>query len=469
VADVEFQPLTGDPDLLARKAAHYQSVAGEIARSVQTLKKIQGERMTSKAIDKLKDSSGDVADDITKAYDRYDTTAKALGAYALELRGAQDDAVRAIAQIDEKQTAADAANRSASTAQSDADSAADDQKSDAQRTAQQAQSAADDANAALTAAHGLWHAAVERKTAAAKTAAAAIDGVVNGKGNHGLKDGWWDNWGSKLYDIVKQVCKWAGILSIFLGWIPIIGQILLVLAAVGAVLDLIDAVVAAVMGDGSVFDIVMAVVGVALAFVGGAAFARLAKGLKSVTMLKAADKVLGGPVTDIAAARTMKSISGGEKSIKSMLSESREVVGQTAWRDVMKDMLKDATKSFRPELSKEALAKLKPTSVADAFTKAFDEGIIPNPSKWLALNGDLIKGMRYIAMDPAMVKQAEVAVPLFGASVYQADQTYKAVTGFVGDAQDGPGRLATSLGGDAAGATSSIVSDIRSLEWKNNG
>jgi membrane protein YqaA with SNARE-associated domain len=469
MADTEYAPLKGDPDLLATKAAHYQTVAAQIARSVQTLTKIQGEKMTSKAIDKLRESSGDVADDITKAYDRYDTTAKALAAYAVELRGAQDDAKTAIAQIEEKQAAADAANRSASTAQDAADNATDDQKTDAQKTAQQAQTAADDANSALTAAHNLWHAAHDRKVAAAKTAASAIDGVVNGKGNHGLKDSWWDNWGSKVYDIIKQVCKWAGVLSIFFGWIPIIGQILLVLAAIGAVLDLIDAVVAAITGDGSVFDIIMAVVGVALTFVGGAAFARLAKELKAVTAIKAGEKVFGGAVTDIKAARTFKSISGGEKRIATILTDSRKVMKQTSFRDVALDMLKDSTKQFRPNLSMEAIAKLKPTSLADTFKKAFEEGIIPNPQKLLKLNGDFVAGARYIAMDPKMLKSAEVAVPLFGTSIYQADQTYKAVSGYISDGQDSPGKLATSLGGDAVGATSSIISDIRSLEWKNNG
>lgn len=463
MADAEYQPLAGDPGLLARKAAHYQTVAAEIARSVQTLKKIQGEQMKSTAIDKLKESSGDVADDITKAYDRYDTTAKALAAYASELRGAQDDATAAIAQITEKQSAATAANRSATTAQTAADSATDDQKADAQRTAQQAQVAADDANSALTAAHELWHAAYERKSTAAKTAASAIDDVVNGKGNHGLKDSWWDNWGSKLYDVIKQVCKWAGILSIFLGWVPILGQILLVLAAVGAVLDLIDAVVAAITGDGSIFDIVMAVVGVALTFVGGAAFARLAKGLKSVTMVKATESVVGKEVVSLAKVRQLKSIDGGEKVLGSMLKESRTTLKQTAWRDVTKDMLKDATKPFRPELSRDAIAKLKPSSVADAFKKAFDEGLVSNPVKLLKLNDDYVKGIRYIAMNPVMLRSAEVSVPLIGTSIYQADQTYEAVAGYVSDGRDSPVKLIGDLGGDIAGTVSSGISTIRSL------
>jgi len=470
VADVEYQPLTGDPDLLARKAAHYRSVAAEIARSVQTLTKIQGEQMTSHAVDKLKESAGDVADDITKAYDRYDKTAQALATYAGELRGAQDDALAAIAKIAEKQNEADAANRAASSAQTAADTASDDQKSDAQKTAQQAQSAADEASAALTAAQNLWHAAVERKTTAAKAAARAIDDVVNGKGNHGLKDSWWNNWGSKLYDLVKQVCKWAGILSIFLGWVPILGQVLLALAAVGAVIDLVDSVVAAIAGNGSILGVVMAVVGVAAAFVGGAAFARLAKGLKDATFLRVVGRAVNkGGVADLATFRKARSIMDEEKPVSSMIKAAREVTEQTSFRAVAKDMFKDALKPFHPDLSSTALAKLKPTTLKSALKSAYDEGIVPNPAKMLKLNGDYVKALRLLATNPALARQAEIAVPLIGTSVYQADQSYKAVKGYVGDAQQGPGQLATSLAGDTAGATSSIISDIRSIEWKNKG
>ncbi|HEY0249373.1 MAG TPA: hypothetical protein VGC45_14050 [Gryllotalpicola sp.] len=470
MADVEYQRLSGRPEFLAAKAAHYAAVAVEIARSVQTLTKIQGEQMTSQAIDKLKDSSGDVADDITKAYDRYDTTAQALAAYAVELRAAQDDAEKAIIAIEQRQSDAEAAHHSAATAQQDADAAGADQQADAQRAAQQAQDAADDAQRALSAAHGLWTAALERKNSAAHTAAAAIDSVVNGTNNHGLKDSWWDNWGSKLYDIIKQVCTWAGVLSIFLGWVPILGQILLVLAAVGAVIDLIDAVIATIAGNGSIFDLVMAVVGVALTFVGGAAFARLAKGLKDASFLKVVAPALNkGGVADFAAVRDVKSIMGEEASLNSMISAARKVTSQTGWRDVAKDMFTDALKPFHPKLAMSEIAKLKPSSLRDVFAKAFEEGVIPNPIKMLKIDGDYLKALRLLAMNPALAKQAEIAVPLIGTSVYQADQTFNAITGYADAGRQGPGQLALSLGGDGAGATSSIVSDIRSLEWKNNG
>lgn len=472
MADTEYQPLTGNPDLIATKAAHYQAVAAEIARSVQTLTKIKDEQMKSQAIEKLKSSSGEVADDITKAYDRYDKTAQALARYASELRGAQDDAEKAIAVIGTKQSDADAANRTAATAHQTLQSATDDQQADAQRASNQANHAAHEAQVALGNAQQLWQDALNRKNTAAHTAATAIDDVVNGKDNHGLKDSWWDNWGSKVFDIIQQVCKWAGILSIFLGWVPILGQVLLVLAAVGAVLDLVNSIVQAIAGNGSWWSVAGAALGVALTFVGGAAFARLTKGIKSIAFMNKMREVVAGGHTaeNLAKVAKMRKIMGAssEKTLGSMLKESRKIESETSVKQVAKSMFKDAFEPFHPKLSASDIAKLKPKSFNDLVKTAFDKGVITNPAKLLNLDGDYVKGVRLIITKPELLRDPRILVPLMGATGYQANQTVSAVQGYVQTAENDPSNLPWSLS-SAGDPTHSIITDAKSIQWKNNG
>lgn len=284
MSDTEYQPLTGDPDLLQRKAQHYSSIADAITRSVSTLKKINDiDSMKSKATTALENKAEDVANDIEKARDRYAVTAKALLTYSGHLRHAQDAANTAITHINEKQTEAETAQRRATAATQDTETAAEADKSSAQTTADRAGDAATSANSALSSAHGEWHAALAVKNDAAAVAVQSIHDVVDGKHTNGLKDGFWDNWG----DLIKKICEVAGFLSIFLSWVPILGAILVGLAILGALITLTESIVAFANG-GSFTDVVFAAVGVVLAAFGGKFVAYLGK----LTKFSAASKVM---------------------------------------------------------------------------------------------------------------------------------------------------------------------------------
>jgi len=284
VSDSEFNPLTGDPDLLQRKARHYANIADAITRSVTTLKKINdlGE-MKSKATTALQNKAEDVANDIEKARDRYAVTAKALLTYSTSLRSAQDAADAAITHIHQKQTESDNANRASRAAEHDTESAADADKSTAQTAANKAFDAATNASGGLKAAHDEWHAALAMKNDAAAIAVKAIVDVVDGKGNHGLEDSFWDDWG----DVIKKICEIAGFLSIFLSWVPILGAILVGLAILGALITLVESIVAFANG-GSFTDVLFAAVGLVLAAFGGKFIGYLAK----LTKFSAASKVM---------------------------------------------------------------------------------------------------------------------------------------------------------------------------------
>jgi hypothetical protein len=289
VSDTEFQPLTGDPDVLEAKATHYQRIGEAIQRSVKELKKIHDlDGYTSKAVSQLQEMSRDTADDIDKAKDRYSKTAAALIAYAGELRGAQEDARTAIAHIQQKQSDADAAHRAATTAHTAAQNAKPEDASTAGKAADDADDAARAANAALQAAHQAWYDARDRKNRAAEKAVTAIVDVVDHH-NNGLKNpGFWD----KVMDVIQTIGDIAGVLAIFFSWVPILGQILVVVALAASIIKLIDSVVKFAKGEGTILDILGAAVTVALSLFGGRIFSFLGraariKGLARVPKLAA--------------------------------------------------------------------------------------------------------------------------------------------------------------------------------------
>ncbi|MGN6426703.1 putative T7SS-secreted protein [uncultured Leifsonia sp.] len=290
MSDREFQPLTGDPGLLEAKAKHYQAIGEAIQRASKELNKIHDvDGYTSQAVDKLKEMSKDTADDISKAKDRYAKTASALLAYASSLREAKDDADKAIALIGSKQADADAAKTAATNAHTDARNAKPDDASTAKKTADDADDAARDANAALQAAHQAWYDAKDKKDAAAKKAIDAIVDVVDHH-NNGLKNpGFWD----KVMDVISTIGDIAGVLAIFFSWVPILGQVLVVIALVAAVIKLVDAVVKFATGEGSFLDIVGAAVGVALSLFGGRIFTFLGKAAR-IKGLARVPRMVGG-------------------------------------------------------------------------------------------------------------------------------------------------------------------------------
>jgi len=346
MSDREFEELSGKPDLLTSKAAHYAQIAHAITRSVAALDRIsEVGGMTSKAVDAVKKSAGEVSEDIGKAQDRYETTATALSTYAGELRSAQDEADRAIALIGTKQDAADSAQRAAHTAQQTADTSTPEEKATNDTAASHAATAATDALKELHAAQQAWRDARDAKKKAAHTASEAIKDVVEGKGNHGLKDGFWDNWG----DVIKKICEIAGVLSIFLSWVPILGQILLVIAIVGAVISLVESVIKAMNGDGSWADVAFAAVGVVLAVFGG----NIGKYIGKLV------KAMGLPAAMKLPRRQFKALTGITKGNKAAaLKDVQAMVNSPkALPNVMKEVF--GTNPFKITPASEGLMKLR--------------------------------------------------------------------------------------------------------------
>jgi len=279
--DVQYQVLAGDPTLVKAKGEEYQAIAAAISASVRTLDNIVEQvDQKSLAMDATRTLASDVASDIRKATDRYQKTGDALVAYALDLERAQDASrypARRIAEIEESLVGA----RSTVAQRRDEHHIAtrgDDE--DAIETArirmERAEGRVTTLEESLATHQENWHTAQDEKAVAATAAVNKITEVTEGQGGEALNDDFWDRLGVAV-DVIKFICDIAAILSIFLAWVPILGQVLLVLAAIGAILAIVDAAIKWHNGEGSFGEFLVAVVLGVLSLYGGKILGFLAK------------------------------------------------------------------------------------------------------------------------------------------------------------------------------------------------
>jgi hypothetical protein len=329
--DTPFAPLTGSADLVLRKAQRYEELGVAIARSVVTLQHISdADENKSKAVSALKESAANVARDIGKAQERYSRTAASLIVYAGVLKTAQDDALAAISSIRHAEGELATARTNKANAANAAVAVGADQAAN-QKIADSMADSFDDRSTELHATQDLWHAARELKAAAARVAAESIDGVVNGDVGGQLNDSWWDDVG-KIKNAITKICEIAGVLSIFLAWVPILGAVLVGLAALGAIIALVDASVKLSRGEGSVSGVVFAAIGVVLAAFGGklvSYLGKLAKFTSAGSLAGRASKTQGlyAPV--------FKKVFG----VASKNAAKKELVRLTSFKGAMKEIL----------------------------------------------------------------------------------------------------------------------------------
>lgn len=281
--DVEYQKLVGDPDLLDKKGAEYQAIAKAIRDSVATLDDIVAQTsQKSVAMEATRTLAEDVATDIRKATDRYQETGDALSTYAVELRTAQDAsevAANAIVNVEADLGTWRGIVRGRQTAYDTAVAGGDaDEISSTRRRLRSAEDYVTGLEQDLETNRRDWENARDQKVVAATKAANAIDDVVGGERGNDLNDDFWDHAGVWL-DVLKFVCDIAAVLSIFLAWVPVLGQALLILAAVGALLAIVDAAIKLGKGEGSWGELFGAIALGVLALFGGKILGYLAKNL----------------------------------------------------------------------------------------------------------------------------------------------------------------------------------------------
>lgn len=269
----DSDPVPGDPDAVAELAGRYRRTAANIRQAAAALKRIaSAEGWDSAAGEKFRERAIDVADTVLKAEGRYQAAGDALAGYAPALRSAQRRADQALRDAqDAERDLQSATSRLDPTAEPGSPEAADSQR---------AQRAADDASGRLDAARRALGTAVADRDGAAESAKGRIENVTK---DDGLKDSWWDDFAPVLKTITRvagAIAAIAGVLSLVVGWIPVIGQalaaVLGTIALVASIVSLLGNLALALTGKGGWGDVLLDAISVAT-FGIGRAFASASK------------------------------------------------------------------------------------------------------------------------------------------------------------------------------------------------
>jgi hypothetical protein len=251
-------PVPGDVALVDELARRYKDTADAIRAGVDGLKRLRDETdgQESDAVEKLRELARDTSLDIEKAEDRYRDAATALSTWADALGEAQRKADGAL------EAAREVMNAPAPTADEDSDEPPPDPADDPVVV---------QARGTVTTARSEWD-------TAGRNAAGAINSAMEA---NDLNDGWRDklaNVLSKIGDIAGIVATIAGILSLVLCWVPVIGQALAAVALVATAISLVCKLgVGGLTGGWDVMGIVMDTVSLAT-FGIGRAFSAAARG-----------------------------------------------------------------------------------------------------------------------------------------------------------------------------------------------
>lgn len=296
--DRSRDPIPGDPDAVINASKHYLAVAEAIKDAAAQLRKLaDDDNLVSKARDNLTEKAHSVADDISKAYKRYDEVGEALKIYGPKLQEYQDeadalltkakDALEAAAEYDQ------AAENHDQTAAEDRSGGGDGQAAD--QLAQNSRQNAQTQRGIVTQAKKDLLEVERRRDNAANAAKNAIVAIHK---SGGLKDGHWDNWGSKVTKWIQKVASGialvAGVLALAVAWIPVVGQalaaVLGAIALVATVVSLVCNIVLMAKGEGSWLDLGMDVLSLATFGLGrliGAAGKGLGSAMKGISRIRA--------------------------------------------------------------------------------------------------------------------------------------------------------------------------------------
>ena len=314
--DVQYQVLAGDPTIVDSKGKEYQAIAQAIGRSVRTLDDIVEQvDQKSLAMDATRDLAGDVASDIRKVTERYRETGDALVAYASELSRTKDASTapaESIATLEGDLATWQSRVRSRQSAYDTAVSSGE--ETDIEYTRKRLHTAEDQVTligGQLETQRRLWETARDEKAVAATTAINAIIAVTEGEKAEGVNDSFWDKVGAVagvVWDVLKIVCDIAAILSIFLAWVPGLGQVLLVLAAIGAIMAIVDAAIKFAKGEGSFGDLLLAVVVGVLSLYGGKLIGMAAQRLRTTMALSMRGPLAGARIAPTARAGSLANV-----------------------------------------------------------------------------------------------------------------------------------------------------------------
>lgn len=344
----DFSDLSGEPASLKHYATRYLNLANAIQSASAALKAVGegSDNMLSLAVNEVRGKAKNGADDIGQAETRYRTTAQALMTYATALEDAQAKAKEARADHETAQGSHAAAQAKADEFEDKAlvpgeEQAANSKSASAWST--QASSLASSMSAAQT----KYNEAVADKEKAGNTAADAIENVLS---SDGVTDSWWD----KLVDFCEKIGDWVAIAALLLSWVPILGQVLLAVAAIISIIKLIDSLIKFAKGEMSLGEVVAAAVGVVLSIVGGKAIMVALKGLKALSAGSKAAKLARTVAKRVDAGKNGKKTKTLKKELKNATKKHNKSVAK--FKDSLKNDMKISKNDIKDEL-KETFTK----------------------------------------------------------------------------------------------------------------
>ncbi|UCN14313.1 hypothetical protein LFM56_15770 [Cellulomonas iranensis] len=279
-------PVPGDADGVQRAAERYGEVAEHIGTAADRLLVVsKSPDMQSRAVAAVRSRAEEVSTEVERAKSRYEAIARALGEYARSLRAAQDAAddllARAVAvqhRIDNATTERTLAARALASLDP---SATDADRRRVQGRLATARTTVSDAEVELQHLRDELEQVVRDRDAAAQR---AIDAIGSAQAADRLDDGWWQDWGLDLArsvsEVAGNVAGACGIAALLLGWVPILGQVLALTAAIAGALALIADIGLAFDGEKDWMAVVFGIVGV-VTFGAGNAVARGANVLRT--------------------------------------------------------------------------------------------------------------------------------------------------------------------------------------------
>ena len=227
----------------------YVGVADAIRRCADSLRALDaGGSRGSESVEALLEARDGILSKVEVVEGRYRAAGNALVEYAGALERAQTDSLNALAaarsaqqDVDEAVGRAGRMRESAGEYPERGDGA--DDRARYERAATAADGDAEVARGRVRAQRQVVLNAMGERDAAAVKAQNAIDGA----GDDGLGDSWWDDWGAKVASWVAAVCDMisaiTGLLGLLVCWIPVIGQALAgVLFAISAITGVVAAI-----------------------------------------------------------------------------------------------------------------------------------------------------------------------------------------------------------------------------------
>jgi len=310
-------PVPGDPQAIEELSGRLRATADTITATARALRRLSNlESWDSDAGREFAGKAGEVADDVSKAYSRYDTAASALTQYRSDLEGIQREAESLRRQAQD----ADADRRTAQQ-QLDAAPPPDPQViGPSERDAHEV--AVRNADARLGEARHKLEGLRGRHRDAGNAAAGRIETAMDADD---LNDSFLDDLRdalkviSKICGIIATVC---GILSLLVGWIPVIGQalaaVLGTIALIASAISLVCNILLWFNGDASWKDVAwdalsVASFGVGRIFGSAAKLSRLAARSKAWEAAKGLARVRNPGMNSAAIRNVTQQLMGGPR------------------------------------------------------------------------------------------------------------------------------------------------------------